>query len=219
MFLGWVLYAGQDSSQELVPTTVPSIGVNVTEMKPEIRMGKRDGDGELMQQPGHTRASAGAAEIPSPAIKLETAFDASRAAEDSIQDLKFTLVLTICLVVLVIFLSLRNITATLIPGVAVPLSIVGTFAAMYLLGYSLNNLSLMALTLSVGFRRGRCHRHAGEHRAAHGIGRDENARRYGIKGDWLHDRDYLLVPVFIPVHGWHHRPLQPCSCPAASQSR
>ena len=86
-----------------------------------------------------------------PAIKLETAFDASRAIEDSIQDVKFTLVLTICLVVLVIFLFLRNITATLIPGVAVPLSIMGTFAAMYLLGYSLNNLSLMALTLSVGF--------------------------------------------------------------------
>ena len=86
-----------------------------------------------------------------PAIKLETAFDASRAIEDSIQDVKFTLVLTICLVVLVIFLFLRNITATLIPGAAVPLSIVGTFAAMYLLGYSLNNLSLMALTLSVGF--------------------------------------------------------------------
>jgi HAE1 family hydrophobic/amphiphilic exporter-1 len=64
---------------------------------------------------------------------------------------KFTLVLTVCLVVMVIFLFLRNISATLIPGVAVPLSIVGTFAVMYLLGYSLNNLSLMALTLSVGF--------------------------------------------------------------------
>ena len=59
--------------------------------------------------------------------------------------------LTICLVVMVIFLFLRNISATLIPGVAVPLSIIGTFAVMYLLGYSLNNLSLMALTLSVGF--------------------------------------------------------------------
>ena len=69
----------------------------------------------------------------------------------SILDVKFTLVLTICLVVLVIFLFLRNISATLIPGLAVPLSIVGTFAIMYLLGYSLNNLSLMALTLSVGF--------------------------------------------------------------------
>ena len=59
--------------------------------------------------------------------------------------------LTICLVVMVIFIFLRNISATVIPGVAVPLSIVGTFAVMYLLGYSLNNLSLMALTLSVGF--------------------------------------------------------------------
>ncbi|HXJ38656.1 MAG TPA: efflux RND transporter permease subunit, partial [Bryobacteraceae bacterium] len=86
-----------------------------------------------------------------PAIRLETAFDASREIQNSIRDVKFTLLLTVCLVVLVIFLFLRNITATLIPGVAVPLSIVGTFAAMYLLGYSLNNLSLMALTLSVGF--------------------------------------------------------------------
>ena len=59
--------------------------------------------------------------------------------------------LTICVVVLVIFLFLRNLSATLIPGCAVPFSIVGTFAVMYLLGYSLNNLSLMALTLSVGF--------------------------------------------------------------------
>ena len=65
--------------------------------------------------------------------------------------MEFTLVLTIGLVVMVIFLFLRNLTATLIPGSAVVLSIVGTFAAMYLLGYSLNMLSLMALTLSVGF--------------------------------------------------------------------
>ena len=65
--------------------------------------------------------------------------------------MKFTLVLTVCLVVMVIFIFLRNISATIIPGIAVPLSIVGTFAVMYLLGYSLNNLSLMALTLSVGF--------------------------------------------------------------------
>ena len=65
--------------------------------------------------------------------------------------MEFTLVLTIGLVVMVIFLFLRNLTATMIPGSAVVLSIVGTFAVMYLLGYSLNNLSLMALTLSVGF--------------------------------------------------------------------
>ena len=65
--------------------------------------------------------------------------------------MKFTLLLTIALVVLVIFLFLRNLSATVIPSLALPMSIVGTFAVMYLLGYSLDNLSLMALTLSVGF--------------------------------------------------------------------
>ena len=89
-------------------------------------------------------------EIP-PAIQLKIAHDASESIRNSINDVKFTLMLTICLVVMVIFLFLRNISATLIPGIAVPLSIIGTFAIMYLLGYSLNNLSMMALTLSVGF--------------------------------------------------------------------
>ncbi len=89
-------------------------------------------------------------EIP-PAVRLAVAFDASESIRGSIGDVKFTLVLTIGLVVMVIFLFLRNLSSTLIPGAAVPLSIVGTFATMYLLGYSLNNLSLMALTLSVGF--------------------------------------------------------------------
>ena len=89
-------------------------------------------------------------EIP-PSMHLTMAFDASQSIRGSIHDVEFTLLLTICLVVLVIFLFLRNLSATLIPGCAVPFSIVGTFAVMYLLGYSLNNLSLMALTLSVGF--------------------------------------------------------------------
>src|SRR5437588_2710873 len=89
-------------------------------------------------------------EIP-PAVSLTIAFDAAQSIRGSINDVKFTLVLTMCLVVMVIFLFLRNLSATLIPGAAVPLSIIGTFAVMYLLGYSLNNLSLMALTLSVGF--------------------------------------------------------------------
>ncbi len=66
-------------------------------------------------------------------------------------DVKFTLFLALCLVVMVIFLFLRNIRATLIPSLALPMSLVGTFAVMYLLGYSLDNLSLMALTLAVGF--------------------------------------------------------------------
>jgi HAE1 family hydrophobic/amphiphilic exporter-1 len=89
-------------------------------------------------------------EIP-PAIKLAVAFDASQSIRNSIRDVEFTLALTICLVVMVIFLFLRNLSATLIPGVAVPLSIIGTFGVMYLLNYSLNYLSLMALTLSVGY--------------------------------------------------------------------
>jgi HAE1 family hydrophobic/amphiphilic exporter-1 len=89
-------------------------------------------------------------EIP-PSIQLETAADTSTSIRNSIHDVEFTLVLTVCIVVMVIFLFLRNVSATLIPGAAVPFSIIGTFAVMYLLRYSLNNLSLMALTLSVGF--------------------------------------------------------------------
>src|SRR5262249_17666544 len=78
-------------------------------------------------------------------------WDRSQGIRDSVRDVKFTLILTVGLVVLVIFLFLRNLSATIIPSLALPSSIVGTFAAMYLLGYSLDNLSLMALTLSVGF--------------------------------------------------------------------
>src|SRR5579871_1708901 len=84
-------------------------------------------------------------------VQLRTIYDASISIRDSIADVKFTLLLTVCLVVMVIFLFLRNISATAIPSFAVPLAIVGTFAAMYLLGYTVDNLSLMALTLSVGF--------------------------------------------------------------------
>jgi HAE1 family hydrophobic/amphiphilic exporter-1 len=86
-----------------------------------------------------------------PAVRLELLYDASQSVRGSIRDVEFTLILTIALVVMVIFLFLRNLSATLIPGSAVVLSIVGTFAVMYLLGYSLNTLSLMALTLCVGF--------------------------------------------------------------------
>jgi hydrophobic/amphiphilic exporter-1 (mainly G- bacteria), HAE1 family len=84
-------------------------------------------------------------------VNLEILNDRSMTIRDSIADVKFTLTLTIALVVMVIFLFLRNLSATVIPSLAVPLSIFGTFGVMYLLGYSMNNLSLMALTLSVGF--------------------------------------------------------------------
>ena len=84
-------------------------------------------------------------------LSLDVRTDRSIPIRESVADVKFTLLLTIGLVVFVIFLFLRNISATIIPSLALPASIVGTFAVMYLLDYSLDNLSLMALTLSVGF--------------------------------------------------------------------
>ncbi len=90
------------------------------------------------------------ASIP-PAIKVTVVSDRTQTIRASVSDVKFTLVLTIGLVVMTIFLFLRNLWATVIPGIAVPLSIVGTFAAMYVLGFSLDNLSLMALSVAVGF--------------------------------------------------------------------
>ncbi len=86
-----------------------------------------------------------------PSVKVETLYDRSASIQESVHDVKFTLLLTLCLVVMVIFLFLRNVSATVIPSLALPMSLVGTFAVMYLLGYSLDNLSLMALTLCVGF--------------------------------------------------------------------
>jgi HAE1 family hydrophobic/amphiphilic exporter-1 len=85
------------------------------------------------------------------AINMEILYDRSISVRHSVEDVQFSLLLAIALVIMVIFLFLRNFYATLIPSVAVPLSIVATFGVMYKLGYSLDNLSLMALTLSVGF--------------------------------------------------------------------
>ncbi len=84
-------------------------------------------------------------------VNLDVLYDRSVPIRESIQDVKFTLLLTIVLVVLVIFFFLRNISATIIPSLAVPLSLIATFGVMYMLNYTLDNLSLMALTLSVGF--------------------------------------------------------------------
>ncbi|HEX6106948.1 MAG TPA: efflux RND transporter permease subunit [Gemmatimonadales bacterium] len=86
-----------------------------------------------------------------PSVEIATLNDRSRTVRASVDDVKFTLYLALCLVVMVIFLFLRNLRATAIPSLALPMSLVATFAVMYLLGYSLDNLSLMALTLAVGF--------------------------------------------------------------------
>jgi HAE1 family hydrophobic/amphiphilic exporter-1 len=86
-----------------------------------------------------------------PAVKLEILSDKSLSIRASVHEVEFTLVLSMVLVVLVIFLFLRNLRATLIPAAAIPLSVIGTFAVMYLLGFSVNNFTLLALTLAVGF--------------------------------------------------------------------
>jgi len=84
-------------------------------------------------------------------VKLQVITDRTTTIRASVEDVEFELMLTIALVVMVIFLFLRSLSATIIPGIAVPLSLVGTFGVMYMLGYSLDNLSLMALTISTGF--------------------------------------------------------------------
>jgi HAE1 family hydrophobic/amphiphilic exporter-1 len=86
-----------------------------------------------------------------PSVKLSVMYDRSESIRDSVHDVQFTLVLAGILVVLVIYLFLGNASATLIPAVALPISVLGTFGAMFALGYSLDNLSLLALTLAVGF--------------------------------------------------------------------
>src|SRR5207253_7558674 len=84
-------------------------------------------------------------------VKVSVLTDRTVTIRASVKDVEFELMLTVALVVMVIFLFLRNLRATIIPSVAVPLSLVGTFGVMYLLGYSLNSLTLMALTISTGF--------------------------------------------------------------------
>ena len=86
-----------------------------------------------------------------PSVAVSSLTDRTTTIRASVHDVEFELALTVALVVMVIFLFLRTIATTLIPAIAVPLSLVGTFGAMYLLGFSLNNLTLMALTISTGF--------------------------------------------------------------------
>src|SRR5712692_4112837 len=89
-------------------------------------------------------------ELPT-SIKMSVLYDRSDTIRESYRDVQFTMLLTLALVIMVIFVFLRNVWATIIPSLALPFSIIGTFAVMYLLGYSLDNLSMMALILSVGF--------------------------------------------------------------------
>src|SRR5213075_1079167 len=87
----------------------------------------------------------------SPAINVDVVMDRTTTIRASVHDIEITLWISVVLVILVVFIFLRTVRATIIPSIAVPLSLVGTFAGMYLLGYSLDNLSLMALAISTGF--------------------------------------------------------------------
>jgi hydrophobic/amphiphilic exporter-1 (mainly G- bacteria), HAE1 family len=89
-------------------------------------------------------------ELP-PSVRMSVFYDRSQTIKESFDDVKFTMMLTLGLVIMVIFLFLRNVSATIIPSLALPFSVVGTFAVMYLLNYSLDNLSMMALILAIGF--------------------------------------------------------------------
>jgi HAE1 family hydrophobic/amphiphilic exporter-1 len=86
-----------------------------------------------------------------PSVNVNIHYDRSQSIRESMDEVNFTMVLTLCLVVMVIFLFIRNVSATIIPSLALPLSIVGTFIVMYLCGFSLNNISMMALILAIGF--------------------------------------------------------------------
>ena len=90
------------------------------------------------------------AQVP-PAIEMHPLFDRSTSIRDAVSDVQWTLAIAVSLVIMVIFLFLRKVSATIIPALAVPVSLVGTFAAMYMFGFSINNMTLLALTLSVGF--------------------------------------------------------------------
>ncbi|GIW44561.1 MAG: multidrug transporter [Candidatus Binatia bacterium] len=137
-----------------------------------------------------------------PAVELHVLFDRSASIRDSVHEVQFTMILALILVVLVIFLFLRDPTATLIPSLALPVSLIGTFAFMYPLGFSIDNLSLLALTLSIGFVVDDAivmlenivrHREAGQPPFEAAI---EGAREIGFT---ILSMTFSLVAVFIPV--------------------
>ena len=139
----------------------------------------------VQRQPGANTVAGGgqhqkiAAAIPRGRFRrrsnMDVLFDRSQGIRKSVTDVEHTLMLTVFLVVMVIFIFLRKLSATLIPSLALPMSLIGTFAAMALLGYSLDNLSLDGADVVRRLRRGRRHRHARKHRAPHGNGRAADA--------------------------------------------
>ena len=153
------------------------------------------------------------ARIP-PAIKVETILDRTTTIRASVADVEFTLALTIGLVVLVILLFLRNFWATAIPSITVPLALLGSCAAMYLLNFSLDNLSLMALTIAVGFVVDdaivvveNIYRHVEDGAIAARGGARGFSRDRLHRGVHQHLADRGVHPA--AAHGRHHRPILP----------
>jgi HAE1 family hydrophobic/amphiphilic exporter-1 len=135
-------------------------------------------------------------------VEIHTLYDRSVSIRHSVVDVQYTLLLTLALVIMVIFLFLRNLAATVIPSLSLPLSLIGTFAVMHLLGYTLDNLSLMALTLSVGFvvddaivMLENIHRHMEQGKPALRAALD-GSREIGFT---ILSMTLSLVAVFIPV--------------------
>jgi multidrug efflux pump len=137
-----VIQGAEDTQQTAWMNTTPAVIMNIQRQPGANIIAVVDRIEALLPQLKAT--------IPS-SIQVSVLTDRTTTIRASVKDVQFELMLTIALVVMVIFLFLRNLAATVIPSVAVPLSIVGTFGVMYLLGYSLNNLTLMALTISTGF--------------------------------------------------------------------
>ncbi len=140
--VGQVIDGAENVSQAAWMNTTPAVIVNIQRQPGANIIGVVDRVKALLP----TLTSS----LPS-SVQVAVLTDRTSTIRASVHDVQFEMSLTVVLVVLVIFLFLRNVSATIIPSVAVPLSLVGTFGAMYLLGYSLDNLSLMALTISTGF--------------------------------------------------------------------
>jgi multidrug efflux pump len=140
--LATIIDGAEDTKKAAWVNTNPAIIINIQRQPGTNIIGVVDTVQALLPQ---IRAS-----LP-PGVGVDVISDRTTTIRASVADVEFELMLTIGLVVMVIFLFLRSLSATIIPGIAVPLSLVGTFAVMYMLGYSLDNLSLMALTISTGF--------------------------------------------------------------------
>jgi multidrug efflux pump len=137
-----IVDGAENTHQAAWMNTVPAVIINIQRQPGANIIAVVDRIKALLPQ---LRAS-----IPS-SVDVAVLTDRTTTIRASVKDVQFSLILTVALVVMVIFLFLRNMAATIIPSIAVPLSLVGTFGVMYLLGYSLNNLTLMALTISTGF--------------------------------------------------------------------